>query len=589
MDQQHTTATKLAVRRYLGHIWRERGVALPALILPGIGSIFSIYAPLLVVARLLNRFHGVRFTLHDLQPYLLWFAAIWFTGEMIWRVAFFFLNRADSRIMRNLYDEALVELAQKDIGFFHDNFAGALTKKALGYGRNFENFMDTLAFNISASVIPLIFVGIILWRFSPWLIVTLIGMMALVIGIVIPITRRRKRLVNAREDASSVMAGHVADVIGNMDAVQTFAHEKFEIRRHERNVADYMHKALLSWDYHNGRIDMSISPFYVLINALGLVLAVKLGKSAASISAIFVTFNYYAYVTRVLFEFSQTYRRIESAISESAQYTALVLTPSTLREAERPRSFAVKKGEIAFQDINFTYGRGTERLFENFNLRIAPGEKVAFVGHSGAGKSTVTKLLLRFVDVEAGAVLIDSQDIATAKLHDLRSSIAYVPQEPIMFHRSILENIRYGNLKASEATVIAAAKQAHAHEFIQSLPDGYETLVGERGVKLSGGQRQRIAIARAIIKDAPILVLDEATSALDSESEKLIQAALWKLMSDRTAVVIAHRLSTIQKMDRIVVLENGVIVEQGSHTELLAHKGTYAKLWAHQSGGFIEE
>jgi ATP-binding cassette subfamily B protein len=223
------------------------------------------------------------------------------------------------------------------------------------------------------------------------------------------------------------------------------------------------------------------------------------------------------------------------------------------------------------------------------NLHIKPGEKIALVGHSGGGKSTVTKLLLRFVDIDGGQLLVDGQSVSDVRVADLRGAIAYVPQEPVMFHRSIRENIRYGRLNASDADVISAAKKANAHEFISKLPEGYDTMVGERGVKLSGGQRQRVAIARAIIKDAPILVLDEATSALDSESEKLIQAALRELMEKRTAIVIAHRLSTIQKMDRIIVLDEGDIIEEGTHNSLLEHKGVYAKLWAHQSGGFIED
>jgi len=211
------------------------------------------------------------------------------------------------------------------------------------------------------------------------------------------------------------------------------------------------------------------------------------------------------------------------------------------------------------------------------------------VGHSGGGKTTITMLLLRFMDINDGEILIDGQNIAHVKQTELRQAIAYVPQDPALFHRSLADNIRYGRLKATDAEVRKASRLAHAEEFIGGLKDGYETLVGERGVKLSGGQRQRIAIARAMVKDAPILVLDEATSALDSESEKLIQDALWKLMEGRTTIAIAHRLSTIQRMDRIVVLDEGKIVEQGSHKELLEADGIYARLWAHQSGGFLEE
>jgi ATP-binding cassette subfamily B protein len=588
-NPKNILATKLAIRRYLRQIWIERSTAIPGLLLPGIGTIFGVYAPPLVVAAILTKFGNTKPTLHDIVPYLFTFAGIWFAGELIWRAAFWCLNRADSRIMRNLYSEGMREIATRDIGFFHDNFAGSLTKRTIGYAKSFESFMDTLSFNVLANLIPILFVVVILWRFSPLLVAILLGMMALVIAIILPLTKRRKSLVDAREAASNHSAGHIADVIGNMDIVQAFAHEEFELDQHDKNVSDYMNKSLRSWDYHNNRIDMSISPLYVLINVIGLAVAITFGKDAASLSAIFVTFNYYAYVTRILFEFNRNYRNIENAIAEATQFTELLLEPSALYIADKPLKLAITRGEVTFKDVDFGYAESSKTLFKNFNLQIAAGEKLALVGHSGGGKSTITKLLLRFVDIDKGTLFIDGQNIAEGSLQSLRENIAFVPQEPAMFHRTIRENIRYGKLDATDEEVVRAAKQANAHEFIMSLPHGYDTPVGERGVKLSGGQRQRIAIARAVIKDAPILLLDEATSALDSESEVLIQEALWKLMKGRTTIVIAHRLSTIQKMDRIVVLSQGAIAEQGSHTELLRSKGIYAKLWAHQSGGFMEE
>lgn len=291
-----------------------------------------------------------------------------------------------------------------------------------------------------------------------------------------------------------------------------------------------------------------------------------------------------------MWEFNHVYRNLESAITEGAQFTELVLEEPKVKDVAQPKPFKVSQGQIELRNVSFRYQEdGGEHLFKNFSLTIKPGEKVALVGHSGGGKTTITKLLLRFMDIEGGQILIDGQNIADVKQNDLRSKIAYVPQEPAMFHRSLADNIRYGRLDATDKQVETAAREAHATEFIDQLTSGYETLVGERGVKLSGGQRQRIAIARAMIKNAPILVLDEATSALDSESEKYIQDALWKLMEGRTVIVIAHRLSTIQRMDRIVVLEEGEIAEQGSHKELLTTGGIYANLWAHQSGGFLEE
>ena len=247
------------------------------------------------------------------------------------------------------------------------------------------------------------------------------------------------------------------------------------------------------------------------------------------------------------------------------------------------------QGAVQLRDISFGYTDNSQTVINNLSLDIKAGERLGLAGHSGGGKTTLTKLILRFADVTKGAITIDGKDIRDLTQQSLRANIAYVPQEPYLFHRSLRDNIAYGKPKASDSEIMTAIKQANAMEFIASLPDGLDTIVGERGVKLSGGQRQRIAIARAILKDAPILILDEATSALDSESEKLIQDALEKLMKNRTSIVIAHRLSTIAKLDRIIVLDNGAIIEDGTHNELLDKKGTYAKLWNHQSGGFIEE
>jgi ATP-binding cassette subfamily B protein len=593
MDQKRNVeATKLAVKHYWQQMKREKlGVTL-AFVLPGLGSILVNYVPPLIVARILVRFgQQSQLSLHQLVPYIVLFAAVWAAGEILWRAGIHFLIRSETRGMERLYNQAMDFLFVKDLAFFHNNFAGSLTKKVVGYGRKYEDLMDTLSFNVFSYYLPIPFAAIVLWHYSPWLVVALIGMLIVTGFIIFPLIKRRQKLVAKREVASNVMAGYVADMIGNIDTIKSFAHETAEANSHHFNVEDYIKKAKRSWDYQNLTIEMITSPLYVITNTIGLVIALLISHhGSGSLEAVFVSFNYFASVTLVMWNFNQVYRNIESAITEGAQFTELLLEEPQLKDDANPKKFNVSKGVIEFRDVNFNYGDSTrDNLFEKLRIKIAPGEKVAFVGHSGGGKTTITRLLLRFMDVTSGAILIDGQDISEVRQKDLRRAIAYVPQEPAMFHRSLADNIRYGHLEATDQQVIKAAKLAHAHEFIKDLAQGYETLVGERGVKLSGGQRQRVAIARAILKNAPILVLDEATSALDSESEHYIQDALWKLMENKTTIAIAHRLSTIQRMDRIIVLDEGKIVEEGSHKELLKAGGTYAKLWAHQSGGFLED
>lgn len=298
--------------------------------------------------------------------------------------------------------------------------------------------------------------------------------------------------------------------------------------------------------------------------------------------------NYLLVLFNRLISMNRELRRFYDSFADAGEMVEILEMPHEIQNAPNARPLKTTGCEISFRDVNFYFDEG-KPLLKDFNLSVKGGEKLALVGPSGAGKTTVTKLLLRLYDIAGGSIEIDGQNIAAVTQESLRDSIAFVPQEPILFHRTLMENIRYGRREASDDEVIAAAKKAHCHEFISALPEGYQTFVGERGVKLSGGERQRVAIARAILKSAPILLLDEATSSLDSESEALIQEALQNLMEGKTVIVIAHRLSTIMKMDRIVVIENGKVVAEGTHQELLKQGGLYQKLWNIQAGGFIDD
>jgi ATP-binding cassette subfamily B protein len=513
----------------------------------------------------------------------------WLGGEAIWRLAGWLLSRLECHAIGELYIEAMDDLFTKDAGFFHNNFSGSLTKRSLGYARRFEDVFDVFAFSIGGNLFPAVFALVVLAQFSGWLIVVLVSMLTIAFLCLRPLIRHRQQLVRIREEASNALAGHVADSITNAETVRAFAREREEAAIHARNVHDFAAKMLRSWRYQNTRIDIVTSFLYVLTNTVGLIVALVVGRGTGfAIEAVFLTFSYFAQTTRVMWEFNRIYRNLETSLTDAAQFTELLLDPPAIVDAVPVEPFQPRDSSVRFRSMRFAYP-SRPPLFDGFDLTIAPGEKVGLVGRSGGGKTTLTRLLLRFADVDAGAIEIGGQDIAAIAQSALRSSIATVPQEPAMFHRTIAENIRIGRPQATDAEVRRAAELAHAAEFISALPAGYNTLVGERGIKLSGGQRQRIAIARAVLKDAPILVLDEATSALDSESENHIQQALWTLMRDRTAIVIAHRLSTVRRMDRLLVLEAGAIVEHGRHDQLLAGRGHYAALWEHQSGGFLQE
>jgi ATP-binding cassette subfamily B protein len=584
----------LVLRYYGGQMALLRRFALPAMLLPALGSTGLNYVAPLIVAALIGRLtaHGV-VTAGEAVPYVLGFAGLLLFSEMLWRIGLHCMNRLDGRAIENLYVIGMDELLAKDSAFYHDNFAGSLTKRALSFATRFEEFADTLMFNVVGNLVPIGFACVILWRYSPWLVAALLGLLAVTAIGVVPLIRRRQRLVDQREEAIARVAGHVADSLANMDTVRAFAAERREAAEHAARVAEQRRKSILSWDYSNLRIDTVVAPMSVAVQALGLLLAIALASGgdrggAHGIEAIFVSFTYFSNATQIMFQFNQIYRSLESSLTEAAQFTELLLTPATVTDPDEPEPLRHGPSGVRFEGVGFTHAGGRP-LFTGLDLDVPGGTRIGLVGRSGGGKTTLARLLLRMMDVQEGRILIGGQDISRLRQADLRGLIAYVPQDPAMFHRTLRENIAFARPGATDAEIRQAAEAAHVTEFAGALPDGFDTLVGERGVKLSGGQRQRVALARAILRDAPILLLDEATSALDSESEGLVQQALWRLMEGRTAFVVAHRLSTVARMDRLIVLDHGRIIEQGTHGELLGLGGTYARLWQHQSGGFLSE
>ena len=578
----------LALRYYGRELARVRWLTAPAMLLPAMGNIGINYVAPLVVAKLVGRIAGdVGIAVGSVLPYVVGFAGVLLLAETLWRVGLHCLNRVETLGIEHLYVIGMDELFAKDAAFFHDNFAGSLTKRVLSFASRFEDVIDTLTFSVVGSFVPLAFGSVVLWHYEPLLVVGLLAMIVLTALCVTPLVRRRQALVGRREEAIARVSGHVADSLMNIDTVRAFAAEEGEAAEHRSRVAESRRLTLRSWDYGNLRIDTLVAPLSVLTNALGLLLAVSLGGGRHSVEQVVVAFTYYTNATRVMFEFNQIYRRLESSMTEAAQFTELLRTPPTVLDPAVPEPLLSRSADVCFEQVTFAHN-GAEPLFDGLELAVPSGAKIGFVGRSGGGKTTLTRLLLRMTDVDAGRILIGGQDISRLRQADLRSLIAYVPQDPAMFHRTLRENIAFARPDATAAEIRRAAEIAHVTEFADALPEGFDTMVGERGVKLSGGQRQRVALARAILRDAPILLLDEATSALDSESEILVQEALWRLMEGRTALVVAHRLSTVATMDRLVVLDRGRIVEQGSHQGLLASDGAYAKLWRHQSGGFLD-
>ncbi|MEK7123059.1 MAG: ABC transporter ATP-binding protein [Patescibacteria group bacterium] len=559
---------------------------------PAIGNTLNFLVPPLIVAAIIDTFvaqGGI--VLSDVKWHIVAFGGVWLTGEVCWRIGMFALARLQERAQYNLGVVSFQRLLDRDFEFFANNFVGTITKKTIAFTRSFELFTETIAFNIMSNAIPLVVAFVILWGYSPLVSIVLVLLLCAGVLIALPLIKHRARMVAERHDAGSKVAGRLSDAMTNAMAIKSFAREQTEQQTFSVFVADFTAKYKKAYDYANIRLFGSLSPVYVATNVCGLILALYFAqKLSLQPGAILVIFTYYTYITSIFWQINQTYRNIESSVSEAAEFTQMLLEPPAVSDERAARSLAVRAATIRFDNVTFRYADVSPRavpLLKHFRLDIKEHERVGLVGPSGGGKSTLTKLLLRFVDVQEGRILIDGQDIRMTTQKSLRNAISYVPQEPLLFHRSLAENIAYGKERATKKEIRRAARLAHAEEFIEELPKKYDTLVGERGIKLSGGQRQRIVIARAILKDAPILVLDEATSSLDSESEKYIQEGLWELMKNKTAVVIAHRLSTIKHLDRIVVLDRGRIVQEGTHNELIKKKGLYRTLWSLQSGEFL--
>ncbi len=560
------------------------------ILFPTLAVLASAFAGPLILSHILNLIQEGSATVASTLPIIAWYLVTQLFGEVVfWRFALYFTWTFESSVQRDIYTDVFKKLSHESLGFHANRFSGSLvsqTNKLIG---GFERFWDTIIWQATPVFVTIVATVVISsFYFLPYALFILL--VSIIFGFAVYRGSSFMRALNTREaQASTKLSGYLADMVSNIVAVKSFGNEKTEFTRSKIHANAWRATSLNSmWGFL--KVSTIYSSLLVIVSGGAIFAAVYASEHKyISIGTVYLLLTFTLSVTRQLWEMNSIMRNYNRIMGDSFDMVEILGNEYTLVDHSQSK-LTPKVGKVEFQSIDFTHDKGEgEHVFNDFSLIIEPGQRLGLVGHSGSGKTTFTSLMLRFSNVDSGKIVIDGQDIANVTQESLRQSIAYVPQESVLFHRPLSENIAYGKPYASEAEIIAAAKKANAWEFIKNLPNGLDTLVGERGVKLSGGQRQRIAIARAILKDAPILVLDEATSALDSESEKLIQASLDTLMKGRTSIVIAHRLSTIAKLDRIIVLDHGKIVEDGTHAELLAKNGTYAKLWNHQSGGFIEE
>lgn len=512
----------------------------------------------------------------------------WVVMTIAMRVQGFVLAATFPRFRANIRETVFDYVKQHSHEYFSSNFAGSIAQKLASLPTSCQTVLEILIFNLSSITVGFIIAVVLVWRTHVIFAEILIAWFCLHMGTTVLFLRIGNKRWEIHSEAVATLTGKVVDCFTNIMNVRLFARSHYENTYLRRAQADEIKKA------KKALFLMEI--MYVLqgIFGLGLIFAVLFTLIHGWVQG-WVTIGDFSLVGMLAFwvlgmvwYMSYQLSVLVREIGTIGQSLSLVTLGHDILDKPHAAVLKVNQGDIRFVDVSFHY-RKNHAVFHKLNVHIPAGQKVGLVGFSGAGKSTFVNLMLRFYDLNGGSILIDRQDIAEVTQDSLHEQIAMIPQDPTLFHRTLMENIRYGRLNASDEEVIAAAKLAHCHEFIEKLSDGYQALVGERGIKLSGGQRQRVAIARAILKNAPILILDEATSSLDSVTEKVIQESLQQLMRGKTTIVVAHRLSTLASMDRVLVFHQGKIIEDGTREELLAMNGHFAKLWNMQTDGFLPD
>lgn len=491
----------------------------------------------------------------------------------------------EPNIFNDMERDAFNKIHSLSINFFSETKIGSLISKVFRLQGSFRSvFLGVTDGLISPGVQFLIALGVIIsqsWRLG--LVFSIWGI--LIITITLLLIHRKMHLDRLRAQAESTVSGYYADTATNYMSIKLFTSFSQESQSFEKVMGERKEALVRSW-HLSTLITLVQTGLLAIAEVAILWIALKLWHTGSvSIGTIILIQTMIFALTPQILGLGTTLKNIFRAITDSEEIVEILALTPEITDPQHPETVSMDVGHIMLKDVSFAYEE--KPVFINFSLEIPPGQKVGLVGYSGSGKSTLTKLLLRLIDPQSGSITVDGQTISAITQDDLRSKISYVPQDPLLFHRSIRDNIAYGKSDATDEEVITAAKKANAHDFIMHIPDGYNATVGERGVKLSGGERQRVTIARAMLKEAPILILDEATSSLDTLSEQAIQKAFDKLMKGRTTIVVAHRLSTVQKLDRIIVLDKGIIIEDGSPEELLKLGGIYAKLWNTQHDGIL--
>lgn len=596
-DKASRKRKRSVARRTLHYYWQATRAQLPMFLLSVIATLCFVfmlsYANPYIMGKVIDVVSGGGITrenaLPTFAPYIIAFILANVIGQAGSKLQDYAVWKLEISASYDLATRAFDTLSNQSMTFHSNRYGGSLVSQT----NKFMSAYTLLLENSIYAIIPIsasaIFTIVMLVPHVPYYVLFIFILLTIYVIVVYRMFRSIAPLNAEAAAAQNRLSGELSDSVTNIMSVKTAGRE-----RYERSIFDAANRDVVSADSKRMRASIRrgvIAASILVLMMVGLIFFVTGGTAWFGVtpSVIVMMFTYTYSLTMQFNRINSVFAQVNRALGDSHDMTLILDEPLLVADDEDATQLEVTEGHIDFDKVGFAYqdSNSNSSVFDGFTLDIPGGQHVGLVGRSGSGKTTLTTLLLRLSNIQKGSVLIDDQDISHVTQESLRQHIAYVPQEPLLFHRSISENIAYGRPDATPDEIRRAAERANALEFIEKLPDGFDTEVGERGVKLSGGQRQRIAIARAILTDAPILVLDEATSALDSESEKLIQDALVNLMEGRTSIVVAHRLSTVARLDRIVVLQDGAIVEDGTHGQLVKAGGEYERLWDRQTGSFI--